>query len=875
MPFVNPFTTQNTSPSSSGASNTGFVNPFRGYTPPQAPAVATKPVQVPQVNNNPILNNPVSNAVGNFFSNPGQALKGNPVLNNPVSNFIGGIGEKIAEIAPKIKEFHFADNTNFFTPKGFLEQTGQGILNTPQEALKGSVDIGSNLGAGTSTPQQEVGDAAAAAQLPLLILSGGLLGGVKEAAWQTIKNVGEIGLKAALTQGAKETAISLSEQGIKGIAKNAAKEAAGGGAFGLLSGAQSGRNITDPTEYIKNMLENVGIGAATGAAFSIPPLIALPLARGLSAKEGAIFIKNAHGEPQIDHILISPEVAQHTVIAGQKLLEGPKIKGELPAPKENYISGQGFEIKQNGTDMSKVENTQTLNAFSSSYDKNLHEYNQNPTSQSRQLVSGLKEGLDTAKSERAQETNEISKTPIGKEILKQSFIAQSKGMQVEIKFNENGKFELPNGTKVDVGVAKSYDPQSFNPQENLNTANAKFRYTYSNVPQDKMDQALADIYGEFESSVAGKRTLIKDMDGNVTGVTASRSTFPKWIPSNLRNKDLMDNTMGLIQDGVKNFNFPDSTRYPRISALLNAVFDKIDAKVGVDTKDVRQDIMNTHEQIKASSQTKNNPERVNAPENPVNQTTEGTKESVSQPQEPISGSNEGSASQGITQPEGGNAIASEQVGSRQPESSSPSTSTTSTPANSEPSRESPTASTDQNSSGVLKPVGEGKEKVSRLAARVTDSLDKTPQEIKDQLGATYNEMNKKANIDAASKFVSENPDKVIPILEGKEQPPEGVLKNSIYVAAEQASHDDIALGRQLASLGATRAGQELSILTEINKDSPVNYMRQLASAREKAIESKTGKSVNAATQDTIKQMLSKVKDISKSDVANFVKDIKC
>ena len=175
------------------------------------------------------------------------------------------------------------------------------------------------------------------------------------------------------------------------------------------------------------------------------------------------------------------------------------------------------------------------------------------------------------------------------------------------------------------------------------------------------------------------------------------------------------------------------------------------------------------------------------------------------------------------------------------------------------------------------PVGKGKEKLSKLEARVTKSLEKTPDEVKEQLGSTYTQMNKLDQIRSAATYVMNNPDKILPILEGKIEPPKGVLKNSIYVAAEMYAMDDIALARKLASLSSTRAGQELSILTEVAKDSPVQKMTEVVRVREKAIETRLGKTVDKAKASEvgkIKKELAK-KTPTKQNWESFIESIKC
>lgn len=169
---------------------------------------------------------------------------------------------------------------------------------------------------------------------------------------------------------------------------------------------------------------------------------------------------------------------------------------------------------------------------------------------------------------------------------------------------------------------------------------------------------------------------------------------------------------------------------------------------------------------------------------------------------------------------------------------------------------------------------EGVEKVSRLEARVTKSLDKTPQEIKDQLGSTFTQMNKKENIAKASKYVIENPDEAMAVLKGEKEAPKGLLKNSIYVAMENQAVGDTALARKLASLQSTRAGQELSILTEIDTNSPVKIMRDIVKVREEAFVKKYGgKKPKEVADKIVGDIKKKVKVADKYDWNNFIKNL--
>ncbi|MCR4324146.1 MAG: RelA/SpoT domain-containing protein [Candidatus Curtissbacteria bacterium] len=175
------------------------------------------------------------------------------------------------------------------------------------------------------------------------------------------------------------------------------------------------------------------------------------------------------------------------------------------------------------------------------------------------------------------------------------------------------------------------------------------------------------------------------------------------------------------------------------------------------------------------------------------------------------------------------------------------------------------------------PVGEGKEKLSRLEARVTKSLDKAPQEIKDQLGlSTYKEMSKKENIAKASDYVSKNPNEALAVLAGEKEAPKGILRNSIYVAMQNLAEGDVALARRLASLQSTRLGQELSILTEIDPDSPVKLMSDIVKVREEAFKRRySGKTPTEMSNKVVADIQKRVKTPDKYDWGKFVESIKC
>jgi len=178
------------------------------------------------------------------------------------------------------------------------------------------------------------------------------------------------------------------------------------------------------------------------------------------------------------------------------------------------------------------------------------------------------------------------------------------------------------------------------------------------------------------------------------------------------------------------------------------------------------------------------------------------------------------------------------------------------------------------------PVGEGKQKVSRLEARVTGQLDKIKnmsQEQIDKLGlAQYRELNKKENIRKAVNYVSQNPDEALAVVAGEIDAPAGILRNAVYVALEQEAEGDLALARKLASLDATRAGQEISILSEIDQDSVVSVMREIIQIREEAFKKRyKNKTPKQAIDKVVSDIKSEVKAPNRADWISFLNEIQC
>ena len=174
------------------------------------------------------------------------------------------------------------------------------------------------------------------------------------------------------------------------------------------------------------------------------------------------------------------------------------------------------------------------------------------------------------------------------------------------------------------------------------------------------------------------------------------------------------------------------------------------------------------------------------------------------------------------------------------------------------------------------PVGEGKLKVSRLEARVRGQLkEMTPADI-EKLGlSTFRQMNKKDQIARASQYVAENKEDALRVVKGEIEAPDGILVNSIYVALKELGSADTELATKVATLGATRAGQEISILSEILKDSPVSMMENIVKTRVEAFEKRTGKRVSDKIKSEKKKIDADLKAPNARQWDAFLREILC
>ena len=179
------------------------------------------------------------------------------------------------------------------------------------------------------------------------------------------------------------------------------------------------------------------------------------------------------------------------------------------------------------------------------------------------------------------------------------------------------------------------------------------------------------------------------------------------------------------------------------------------------------------------------------------------------------------------------------------------------------------------------PVGSGKTMVSRLEERMTQSIESPEaKHLTGEKRATFQEMSKKTQIARDAKTAEDAGGDAIKYLTGDKPLPEGATYNGIALALSKRAEigGDASLAVRLASLRSTRAGQEISLLTEFDPNSPVSVMETIIKARkERAVRKAKGGDVNKAVTQTKKEAVDSVRktQLKIDEAEKLLNDILC
>lgn len=117
----------------------------------------------------------------------------------------------------------------------------------------------------------------------------------------------------------------------------------------------------------------------------------------------------------------------------------------------------------------------------------------------------------------------------------------------------------------------------------------ELRDYYSAQDEEAVGQAWYEVMAELEIAEAGRRI---SNGGDYSAST--QSTFPQWLPEELRSRKLFDSVMKDILDPATMVYPPDSQ--PRKQALYNEIISQIDSRAGTDSSSILERITNARKE---------------------------------------------------------------------------------------------------------------------------------------------------------------------------------------------------------------------------------------------------------------------------------------
>ena len=123
----------------------------------------------------------------------------------------------------------------------------------------------------------------------------------------------------------------------------------------------------------------------------------------------------------------------------------------------------------------------------------------------------------------------------------------------------------------------------------------KIREVYK-TKKDEVGNALGEIFTEMDISEAGDRIFLDS--GQVEGqqIIGVPSTFPQWIPQELRSKELFEKVMKDLVD-IDNLTFPTANKSKQ-RELYNTLLEEVDKRTGLDTSNLRENILDVYAKTK-------------------------------------------------------------------------------------------------------------------------------------------------------------------------------------------------------------------------------------------------------------------------------------
>jgi hypothetical protein len=175
----------------------------------------------------------------------------------------------------------------------------------------------------------------------------------------------------------------------------------------------------------------------------------------------------------------------------------------------------------------------------------------------------------------------IDNTPEGKQIIKMATDASNKGQNVLVSPQISAQSPT-------LSPAKAMTPLEAKTKVIPLESKLKDVLVANRQP---VEEALSQVWQELEVAEPGQRIFIQNPDSSSPTIKGIASTFPSWVPSDLRSRALFDKVMTPLANLVDNPSYPVS---PKLRDLYDTVLGEIDIRAGIDTSETRGAIMDVY-----------------------------------------------------------------------------------------------------------------------------------------------------------------------------------------------------------------------------------------------------------------------------------------
>ncbi len=308
---------------------------------------------------------------------------------------------------------------------------------------------------------------------------------------------------------------------------------------------------------------------------------------------------------------------------------------------------------------------------------------------------------------------------------------------------------------------------------------------YITEQPDKFFEAMDQIVAEFEIAEPGEK--LWDSSGEFMGSVGS--TFPQWLPEDLRRKPILERTLKELTD-FSNFVFPPNSQ-PKKQELYTEIFAEIDERTGLNSSEIINQIQESYAKTKPKQKTQ-------AKTEPQAETDRGTQGSSGKPKE-----------KPVTK------ITKEDI--------------------------------EASAKRIVEKKAETrtediphKEGFSRFQERLEEQLlDSNGEKYNwNDTKRTYDRMSLKEDAQKAATLLENNPEKAMRIAKGFEDPGRGdpvLLDVMNAVAIKAFDEGNTRLGTEMInklSLTATKYGQNIVTLRgNFNNNSPQSFIKQVIDSR--------------------------------------------